>query len=207
MPPSVKETTEQLKAAKEIVNAVTRWAAISVIRTLVLISFVSVVILGVSYLYVDSLLERSKEATDLQNQQVLISTDQVLLRNAYNLTTECIESTQKKESLATLYCEKAEDAYLARSTIEPYKSQAMLSIQQDAHRAIRANLLSRIESNEDKLRRLAWSDPAGNTLDQLLSTNVLALFVVSVIFIVLVLYALVLRARRNVAIEHRQPEA
>lgn len=207
MPPSVKETTEQLKAAKEIVDAVTRWAAISGIRALVLISFVSVVILGLSYLYVDSLLERSKEATDLQNQQVLISTDQLLQRYAYNLTTECIESTQEKESLATLYCEKAEDAYLASSTIEAYKAEAMLSIQQDAHRVIRADLLSRIESNEDKLRRLAWSDPAGKTLDQLLSTNVLALFVVSVIFIVLVLYALVLRVRRNVAIEHRQPEA
>lgn len=197
MSPSVKETTDQLKAAKEIVDAVTRWAALSVIRTLALISFVTLVIFGASYLYVDGLLERSKEATAFQSKQVSISTDQLLLRYAYNLTTECIESTQENESLATFYCEKAKDVYLARSTIEPYRAQAVLSTQQNAHRAIRADLLSRIEGNEDKLRRLEWSDPAGKTLDQLLSTNALALFIASAIFVVLMLYALVLRARRR----------
>ena len=82
MNPNVKEATELLKAMKDIVGAVTHWAAPSIIRTLFLISSVALVILGASYFYVDGLLESSKETTNLQSQQLRISTDQLQLRYA-----------------------------------------------------------------------------------------------------------------------------
>lgn len=196
MTPNVKEATEQLKAVKEIVDRVAHWAAPSIIRTLALIFSVAIAILGASYLYVDHLLESSKQTRTHQNQQITIGTEQRLLRHSLNLVTECIDSTKEKEPLAPLYCQNAEEAYLARSTLEPYRGWAELSTRQDAYRAMRADLLSRIENGEDEMRRLTWSDPEGKTLDTLLQTNIFALFVTGVIFALLILYALVLRTRR-----------
>ena len=72
---------------------------------------------------------------------------------------------------------------------------------------MRADLLRRIEDKENELRRLAWSDPAAKILDQILRTNVLLLFIASTICVIFLLYAFVLRARRNVPTVPKQPEA
>ncbi len=203
---NVKDASEQLQAIRDILDKVSHWAAPSIVRTLALIFSVAFVFFGASYFYVDGLLESSRENTALHNKELALGTEQNLLRYARDLVSECIDATKAEESLAGLYCKNAEEAYLARSTTEPYKSRALLSTEQDAYRSMRADLQSRIESSEEGLDRLAWSDPAGKTLNAILRSSVVALFATGAASALLLLYWMVLRARRT-ASANPAPEA
>ena len=204
---SSKKKMDQFSTAKVLIDSTVRWAAPSILRTLIVIGAVALAFTTASCLYVNSLLADSIKAHSLQNRLIDLNSAKLKLHMAYGLMGDCIDSRNETDASSEFYCEEAVELYADLAADGAGRFNVDELMERGAHRTMQTDIRYRMNINEMEVAKLAWSDPSGEALKRALKANTILLVVVALTLLIISLYIVILRARHAIPKYAASPEA
>lgn len=107
----LKDVTENAEVAIHVARGARRWASCSTARVFLLLSLVGVIALAGQALYLNHLLQQSKDATKVYVKTTHLLSDKLGYEVAIDAISACLESRNDTTTLHNWYCAQADNQF------------------------------------------------------------------------------------------------